>query len=192
MAECVVLASGRGTNFVALAEALEKGPHRIQALCSDRKGAPVLERAAERNIPAHHVSFFRRQREAAEEELAMLVGSADLVVLAGFMRILSPRFVDRFPIVNIHPSLLPRHPGLGAIERSFASGDAELGISIHWVDEGMDTGPLIEQHRIPRLPEESFEACERRIHDLEHVHYPRCISRLLDNIESQPKRRKSS
>jgi phosphoribosylglycinamide formyltransferase-1 len=100
------------------------------------------------------------------------------------MRILTPGFVERFPgrIINIHPSILPDFPGLRAIERSFADPKAELGISIHYVDAGVDTGPIIEQHRVERTANLDLASAEAAIHRLEHRYYPEVVVRLLDNL----------
>ena len=107
---------------------------------------------------------------------------AELVVLAGFMRVLTPLFVDRWKgrLVNIHPALLPSHPGAHGIADSFASGDAQLGVTVHWVDAGVDTGPIIAQRSFDRESGMTLEQAELRIHQLEHELYPRVVLEILD------------
>jgi phosphoribosylglycinamide formyltransferase-1 len=185
MGRLAVLASGNGSNFQALAEATAaSGRHVTVLLVCDRIKAPALGRAAALGIPLVYVKYPGRPAEEAEAEIdrALREARPDLVALAGFMRILSPAFTRAWAgkLINVHPSLLPRHPGAHAIERSFASGDAELGISVHWVDEGMDTGPLILQRSFTRPPGLSLEEAERRIHELEHEHYPAAALAILD------------
>ncbi|HTP58319.1 MAG TPA: formyltransferase family protein, partial [Spirochaetia bacterium] len=110
----------------------------------------------------------------------------DLVALAGFMRLLTPWFLDAFkgPVINIHPSLLPKYPGTHGIEESYASGDRELGITIMRVDAGVDTGPVILQKSFQREDGETLDAVEERIHALEHEWYPRVIVSMLDAVDA--------
>lgn len=183
MGKIAVLASGSGSNFQALAEAFSFTRHSVAGLICDRRDAYCFTRAAALNIPAVHISYFRRNREEAEKEILQVIGDwqVDLVVLAGFMRLLSPEFVEALKgkIINIHPSLLPRHPGTRGIRDSFEAGDPETGITIHYVDHGMDTGPIIRQEKLQRNPGETLEKLERRIHALEHRCYPETILALL-------------
>jgi formyltetrahydrofolate-dependent phosphoribosylglycinamide formyltransferase len=130
------------------------------------------------------VTYVKGEREAAEAQMTSWLEQAgtDLVVLAGFMRILTPFFVRRWrgKLINIHPSLLPRHPGAHGLEDSYDSGDTELGITVHWVDEGVDTGEVIEQRSFARHAKMTLEEAEFRIHQLEHELYPAVVKRLLD------------
>ncbi len=188
MARAAVLASGSGTNFQSIAEAAAGGrKHEICFLACDRKHAFVFERARLLGIPAHYIGYARREREEAEHEIIRRIEQyrVDLIILAGFMRILSPGFVDRYAgrIVNIHPSLLPKYPGTHGIEESFRSADRELGITVHRVDRGTDTGPVILQRSFLRNGHESLAEIEERIHRLEHESYPEVILALLDAIE---------
>jgi phosphoribosylglycinamide formyltransferase-1 len=187
VADWAVLASGNGSNFEALARGLAGSSHSLVCLICDRIQAGVFDRARRLGIAFHHVSYFNRTRQETEKEMLDLLGRyrVELLVLAGFMRLLSPDFIAAYPdrIVNIHPALLPRHPGLSAIEASFHSSDARLGISIHYVDAGVDTGPIIEQHSFARAGGESLQEIEARIHALEHACYPPAVLRLLDVIE---------
>ena len=109
---------------------------------------------------------------------------ADLIALAGFMKLLSPGFIDKYPgkIINIHPSLLPRHPGTDGIRQSYLSGDTELGVTIHRVDYGLDTGPVIMQKSFNRTGEESLSEIETKIHELEYQYYPAVLIDILDSI----------
>ncbi len=186
MAKLAVFASGTGSNFAALADHIAGGPHTVTVLVTDRPEAPVTERARERGIPTFHARYRGRDRSEVEREIVAELErrGCDLIALAGFMRILTPALVDRFPqrIVNIHPSLLPNHPGKQAIEKSFDSGDTELGITIHIVDYGVDTGPIIVQQSFDRREAPDLEAARERIHALEHQWYPKVVHEVLDRL----------
>lgn len=186
-----VLASGSGTNFQAIAEALSDatrnpGGHRLGLLVCDKPGAFCLERAARLGVPSVVVPYgkggtteVRLEAEGAMTEALERVGT-DLVVLAGFMRILTPWFVGRWKgrLLNIHPTLLPRHPGAHGIADSFASGDPEMGVTVHWVDEGVDTGAIVAQRAFLRTGL-TLDQAEGRIHAIEHELYPETILKLL-------------
>ena len=184
VANLAVFASGSGTNFQALAEALRATSHRTACLITDKKNAFALQRAETLGIPSHYVSYAGRGREEAEEEIISLLESYKIayIALAGFMRLLTPRLIDAYPsrIINIHPALLPKYPGAHGIADSYASGDRELGITIHYVDYGLDSGPVILQKSFIRGGAESLAEIEARIHELEHLWYPRVITALLD------------
>ncbi|WP_455381667.1 phosphoribosylglycinamide formyltransferase [Salinispira pacifica] len=189
MADFAVLASGKGTNFEALADAfVGQSTHSLTALLSDRRSAPVLLRAQERGIPAYYLPYSKSDRTLFERAaITVLRGlGVDLVVLAGFMRILTPLFVSAFAgrIINIHPSLLPDFPGEHAIERSFASGNRELGVTIHFVDEGLDSGDIIIRESFERGDSDTLPQVESRIHAIEHRLYPETVRSLLDGIET--------
>ena len=188
MASLAVFASGRGSNFVALAGRLrEVARHRLTLLVCDRADAPVLERARELGVPARHVGYRGRSREQAEAEMLELLKEhhADVVALAGFMRLLTPFFLGRFagPVLNLHPSLLPKYPGAHGIEESWRSGDRELGISVIRVDEGVDTGHVLLQKSFARTGSESLAEIEARIHSLEHEWFPVAVLRALDSLD---------
>lgn len=121
-------------------------------------------------------------REEYDKELAMILQEykPDIVVLAGFMRILSPFFVNQFQIINIHPSLLPKYKGAHAIKDSFESGDREVGVSVHWVDEGLDSGRIILQASRLRQENEEFEFFEDQLHRIEHELYPKAIIKAIE------------
>jgi phosphoribosylglycinamide formyltransferase-1 len=147
----------------------------------------VLDRARELGIPARVVPYRGRSRADAEADLLEVLREhrADVVALAGFMRLLTPFFLSRFagPVLNLHPSLLPKYPGTHGIEESFRSGDRELGISVIRVDEGVDTGPVLLQRSFTRAGAESLEEIERRIHDLEHEWFPVAVLQALDDLD---------
>jgi phosphoribosylglycinamide formyltransferase-1 len=190
MARLAVFASGKGTNFVAIANALRvESRHAIEFLLCDVAGAPVLERAREMGVPTVPVSYAKVLRETVEKKIVRHLERrrVDLVALAGFMRLLTPFFLGAFkgPVINLHPSLLPKYPGTRAIEESWRSGDRELGITVMRVDEGVDTGPALLQKFFLRGSSESLEETETRIHALEHEWYPRVLIELLDEIEAR-------
>ncbi|HEY7602854.1 MAG TPA: phosphoribosylglycinamide formyltransferase [Gaiellaceae bacterium] len=161
-----VLASGEGTNLQALIDA----GLPISAVASNRVGARALERARAAGIPA---APFEDEAEMADwlERRGVAV-----VVLAGYMRLLSPAFLQRFdPIVNVHPSLLPAFPGLRAIERAVEAGVPETGVTVHLVDEGLDTGPVLRQEPVPVEPRATLV---ERIHAVEHRLLPEVVREL--------------
>jgi len=185
MARLAVFASGTGSNFVALAEALRKGKrHAIEFLLCDVVGAPVLKRAEELKVPTFLVDYRGGTRESIEKKVVRHLERrrVDLVALAGFMKLLTPYFINAFkgPIINLHPSLLPKYPGAHALEESFNSKDMELGISVIRVDEGTDTGPILLQKSFARVGDEPREKIEARIHGMEHDWFPHVIIDSLD------------
>ncbi|TFG62188.1 MAG: phosphoribosylglycinamide formyltransferase [Spirochaetales bacterium] len=190
MAECAVLASGSGSNFEAIVRGLEGTGHRVSCLVSDNDQAYAVVRAQSLGVPWHVVKYASaggrdEARRNAEERVLAVLSQYDirLVVLAGFMRLLTPLFVDAYPrrILNIHPALLPRYPGIHGIEESYRSADTELGITIHLVDHGMDTGPVLLQQSFERKGTETLKEIEDRIHALEHQYYPSVIIDQLDS-----------
>jgi phosphoribosylglycinamide formyltransferase-1 len=189
MADCAVFASGNGSNFEALAERIAGSGHRITCLVCDNPRALVIEGAKRFSIPVLMVDYGSGSREEAENAILEKLRpyAPELIVLAGFMRILTPRFLASFPdrVVNIHPTLLPKHPGTRGIEESYASRDRELGITIHYVDSGVDTGPIILQRSFTRNGTETIDEIERRIHALEHQHYPIVVLTLLNRIQEE-------
>ncbi|HTH13380.1 MAG TPA: phosphoribosylglycinamide formyltransferase [Spirochaetia bacterium] len=194
MAKIAVLASGSGSNFQAIVAALAdpaRNPagHRVALLICDKPGAGCLSRADRWKIPSRVFPYSRGATEADRVSVekamteALEASEIQLVVLAGFMRILTPVFVGRWKgkLVNIHPALLPWHKGAHGIADSFASTDPELGVTVHWVDEGVDTGVILAQRSFPRTPTLTLEEAEATIHALEHELYPATILSLLEN-----------
>jgi phosphoribosylglycinamide formyltransferase-1 len=183
-----VLGSGKGSNFVALAEACAAGkvPASVAVVLSDVPDAGILARAAERGIPAKFVApgAFRTKLDAGAE--AAYVGElqaarVDLVVLAGFMRILKSGLLGAFPqrVVNIHPSLLPAFPGLKAWRQALDYGVKFTGVTIHLVDEGVDSGPILAQATVPVQDDDTAAALHERIQQVEHELYPAAIAAWL-------------
>ncbi|OED34830.1 phosphoribosylglycinamide formyltransferase [PVC group bacterium (ex Bugula neritina AB1)] len=177
-----VLVSGRGSNMSAIIEACQES--RIDAsvvvVISDKKDARALQKAKEKNIEVLH---FREQQQMTE---ALLERKIDLVCLAGFMQILRKPILDVFSrrIVNIHPSLLPKFPGLNTHQRVIDAKEKESGCTIHYVDEGVDTGEIILQARIPVGIEDTEETLAKRVLKEEHRAYPIAIQRVLSNMRS--------
>jgi len=161
-----VLVSGEGTNLQAL---IDSGLP-IAAVASNRAEARALERARAAGIPAAVIEDEIETADWLEEH------GVRVVVLAGYMRLLSPAFLARFdPIVNVHPSLLPSFPGLRAIERAVEAGVPETGVTVHLVDEGVDTGPVLRQEPVPVEPAETLV---ERIHAVEHRLLPEVVREL--------------
>ncbi len=185
-ARLAVFLSGRGSNFEALARAASAGeiPARIVLVASDRPEAPGLARAREMGLTAAGLSAKELGgKSALEERLVELVlgHQADLICLAGYMRILSPSFVARFPlrILNIHPSLLPSFPGLHAQEQAVRYGVRVSGVTVHFVDSGTDTGPVIAQRVVPVLEDDDESSLADRILPIEHQTYVEAVGRVL-------------
>jgi len=184
-ARLAVLLSGRGSNFVALADACESGelPARIVLVLSDRADAAGLARARARGLEAAVEERGGEPRAAHEERLAARIeaAGADVVCLAGFMRVLSPTFVARFErrIVNVHPSLLPAFPGLEAQRQAFDHGVKVAGATVHLVDAGTDTGPIAGQEAVAVRPGDDAKRLAARILEAEHRLYPSTLAALL-------------
>lgn len=185
-ARLAVLLSGRGSNFEALADACARGevPARIVLVVSDNPDAAGLARARARGLESAAFARADHATKALHEAAiaAAIEGAkADLVCLAGFMRILSPAFVERFRtrILNIHPSLLPSFPGLDAQGQALRYGVGVTGATVHFVDAGTDTGPIVAQECVPVRPGDDFETLSHRILAVEHRLYARAVARVL-------------
>jgi phosphoribosylglycinamide formyltransferase-1 len=185
IARVAVLLSGRGSNFVALAEACRRGevPAEIVLALSNRAEAAGLERARELGIPTVVVPGKGVPREEHEARVitALEGANAEWICLAGYMRLLSEGFVARFPhrILNIHPALLPSFPGLEAQQQAWAYGVKVSGCTVHLVDAGCDTGPIVLQRTVPVLGDDTADALAHRILEQEHVAYPTALRLLL-------------
>jgi phosphoribosylglycinamide formyltransferase-1 len=184
-----ILLSGRGSNFEAICDAIAEGriPNAaIAAVISDVADAPGLNRAVERGLPAFPIPRGDLTRGEHEAQILKILDSADvdLVCLAGYMRILSPHFVSQWKgrILNIHPALLPKFPGLHVQRRALEAGETEAGCTVHLVDEGTDTGPTVLQRRVPILPGDTEEALSARILREEHQAYPEAIAKVLESL----------
>ena len=171
-----VLVSGQGTNLQALIDA----GLPIAAVASNKPGVPALERAEAAGIPARVFELERYpEREARDREVAdwLQLRGVDFVVLAGYMHLLTPPFLERFQdrIVNVHPSLLPEFPGAHAVEDALAAGVATTGVTVHFVDEGLDSGAVIRQEPVPVEPRGTLLD---RIHAVEHRLLPEVVREL--------------
>jgi phosphoribosylglycinamide formyltransferase-1 len=177
-----VLASGRGSNLQAILDAIEAGrcPARVAVVVSDRKDAPALERARRAGAKAVHLDpRAYPDRVAFDDAVAEVLRQhgTELVCLAGYMRVLSAEFVRRFPgrILNVHPALLPAFPGLHAQRRALEHGVKIAGATVHFVDEGVDTGPIVLQAAVPVLDDDTEDTLAARILVEEHSLYPEAI-----------------
>ena len=174
-----VLASGRGSNLAALLDRLD-GTVAIVAVASDQPAAPALERAREAGIEAAVFAVEDGDRAARDRRIAdwLVERGVELVVLAGFMQLLTEAVVERLPVINVHPSLLPAFPGLRAWEQALAAGVRETGVTVHFVDRGLDTGPVIAQEPVPVRDGDTPDALHERIQAVEHRLLPEVVLRL--------------
>ena len=177
-----VLVSGNGSNLQAMIDAIEGNQisGKICCVLSNKEDAYGLQRAEGVKIPTEVVSnkdFGTREDFDSEMVRVLSIYNPDLIVLAGFMRILSPVFINAFPgkILNIHPSLLPKYPGLNTHERVLESSDNIHGITVHFVDESLDGGPICAQSSL-EITTRSAKQLEKQVHKLEHKLYPKVVS----------------
>jgi phosphoribosylglycinamide formyltransferase-1 len=182
-----LLGSGKGSNAAAIADACRAGqiPAEVALVISDVADAGILERARERGLPALHIppgKFRTKLDDVAEPAYIAALQNAgvDLVVLAGFMRILKGEFLRTFAqrVINIHPALLPAFPGLEAWQQALDYGVKVTGVTVHYVDQGIDTGPIIAQETVPILPGDTAATLHARIQEVERAIYPRAIAAL--------------
>jgi phosphoribosylglycinamide formyltransferase-1 len=182
-----ILGSGSGSNMQAILDAIDAGTlnARISIVLSDNPGAFILERARQRGIEIGVINcrgFRTKFPEEAQAETAQQLKAAgvELVCLAGFLRLVKRPLLEVFPsrILNIHPSLLPAFPGLESWKQALAAGAAEAGCTVHLVDEGMDTGPILLQEALPILPGDTAESLHARIQAIEHRLYPAAIRKV--------------
>jgi phosphoribosylglycinamide formyltransferase 1 len=181
-----ILLSGRGSNFLALDAAIRRGeaPAEIALVLSNVADAGGLARARELGLPALALPHRGEPDRATHEEkvvAALLDAGVEWVCLAGYMRLLSPRFLDAFPqrVVNIHPSLLPAFPGVDAQAQALAHGVRVSGCTVHLVDAGLDSGPIVVQRTVPVLDDDTPSTLSARILEQEHQAYPEALRRLL-------------
>jgi phosphoribosylglycinamide formyltransferase-1 len=173
-----VLVSGAGTNLQALIDA--RLP--ISAVASNKAGAPALARGSQAGIP---IGVFELEDYSSREErdlaMAEWLGMSDveIVVCAGYMQLLTPPFLDRFRAINVHPSLLPAFPGVNAIGQALAAGVSETGVTVHFLDEGVDSGPVILQETVPVEPRDTPETLHERIRAVEHRLLPEAVRLYL-------------
>lgn len=186
MKKIAIFASGTGSNFDALAQAIDEGHlnAEIQLLVCDQKQAKVIEKAKKRGIET--LVFTAKEFASKADYEAMIVtalqkAGVEWVVLAGYMRLLGPTLLEAYPmhIINIHPSLLPAYKGKDAVAQAIEAGERKVGVSIHYVDEGMDTGQLIAQEAIQLTGREQLEEVLQMIHHVEHRLYPQTLATLF-------------
>jgi phosphoribosylglycinamide formyltransferase-1 len=182
-----VLGSGKGSNFRAIHEQIENGSlaAETRVVISDMENAGILDLAQSRGIRAVFVppgKFKTKLEPEIEEQIVAILKNerVDLVVLAGYMRLVKQPLLDAFPrrIINIHPSLLPQFPGIESWKQALAAGATVTGCTVHYVDAGMDTGEIIAQREVPVLPGDTPETLHARIQIAEHEIYPEVIRRL--------------
>ncbi len=184
-----ILGSGKGSNMVAIADAIAAGqiPAEIVVVISDVEGAGILERARERNLSAEFIppgKFRTKLDDDAEQAFVKRLTEAqvDLIVLAGFMRILKGEFLRAFAnrVVNIHPSLLPAFPGLEAWKQALDYGVKVTGCTVHFVDQGIDSGPILGQETVPVLADDTAATLHERVQQAERRLYPQVVRALAE------------
>ena len=186
MKKIAVFASGNGSNFQCIADAVRTGSldAEIALVVCDRPGAYVIERAKREKIELFLFSAKDYETKAAfEEEIVNRLKEKDVewIILAGYMRLIGRTLLQAYPerIINIHPSLLPSFPGKDAIGQAFNAGVKVTGVTIHYVDEGMDTGPIIAQRAVVIKESDSKEELQKRIQETEHELYPQVLNSIL-------------
>ena len=181
-----ILASGNGTNFEVLAKHFQEGdlPGELALLFCNHPDAPVMDRANRVGVPA--VSFTVKScggKAAYEEKLLAVLQEyqIDFIALAGYLRVVGPTILDHYDhrIINLHPAWLPEYPGLHSIERAFNDHRSQTGVTVHYIDAGLDSGPIIAQCHIPILDTDTEESLESRVHDTEHQLYPLALKQAL-------------
>ncbi len=182
-----IFASGNGSNFEAIAqsEELKQAGLEIEVLVCDQPKAHVIKRAEKYHIPVfvnRLADFANRSdyEQAIIDKLKPL--GIEYILLAGYMKVVTTTLLSAYPnhIINIHPSLLPKYSGLEAIERAYEANDRVTGVTIHYIDEGVDTGPIIKQCKVVRLRNDTEDSLEQRIHQTEHQMYVEVIHDLLN------------
>lgn len=184
-----IFASGAGTNAEALIKKIKQLPGgKIEFVLSDRKQAPVLEKASLYDVPSYLIEK-TADRGLHEKEILKLIDQhrIDWILLAGYMNLISADFLralgqrhqGQSQVVNVHPSLLPAYKGAKAMDRAYADQVSESGVTIHLVDEGMDTGPVLMQQKIPIEKGISFDAFKAQIHELEHKMYTELLEQIV-------------
>ncbi|WOO43234.1 phosphoribosylglycinamide formyltransferase [Rubellicoccus peritrichatus] len=190
MFRVVILGSGRGSNAEAILQAQEDGTlglARVVGVFSDKPEAGILKLGARFDLPAFYLDpgkYKTKLSNEAERHWIEMIDqlSPDLIVLAGYMRVIKEPFLKAFSdrIINLHPSLLPKYPGLNGIGQAFDSDDKETGCTVHWVNAEVDGGEVIDQARVPIYEDDTLEALETRVHEAEHSLLPAVICRIAE------------
>ena len=185
-----ILISGTGSNMVAICQAIDEGrlDAQVKYIVSSNTHAKGIGWAREHGYP---LIVFQKEDYARPEQVDATMAAAfakaevDYVVMAGYMRKVTPMLLDAFPnrVVNLHPALLPKHPGAHAIQDAYEAGDEVTGITFHFANEEYDEGPIIFQHEVPVVAGESIEQLEARIHEAEHTYYPQVLQRLAEGLD---------
>ncbi|WP_438830991.1 phosphoribosylglycinamide formyltransferase [Streptococcus pluranimalium] len=180
MKRIAVFASGSGSNFQVIAEQFP-----VEFVFSDHRDAFMLERAQNLGVTSYAFELKEFENKVAYEEAIVELldqHEIDLVCLAGYMKIVGPILLSAYEgrIINIHPAYLPEFPGAHGIQDAWEAGVDESGVTIHWVDSGVDTGQIIQQVRVPRLPDDTIETFEARIHEAEYKLYPQVLEELCE------------
>ena len=189
MLSLAILGSGKGSNAQSIIDAIDAGKLNARIVCvlSDVPDAFILERARSRGIPAEYVDCtpFKTKLDGAAEQKAIGLlkqHGADFIALAGFMRMVKPGLLQAFPhrIINIHPALLPAFPGLASWKQALEYGAKVAGCTVHFIDEGMDTGPILVQRSVPILDHDTPESLHARIQEQEHIAYPQALQWIAE------------
>ena len=190
-----IFASGNGTNFEVLTKHFQAGdiPGELALLFCNHPDAPVMKRAERLGVPA--VSFTVKScggKQAYEEKVLSVLKERkiDVIALAGYLRVVGPTILDHYDhrIVNLHPAWLPEYPGLDSIARAFNDHRDQTGVTIHYIDSGLDSGPIIAQQHVPIMPDDTVDTLESRVHSVEHTLYPEVLQHVLaDLIEKEKK-----
>ena len=190
-----ILISGRGSNMEQLLKAAQDADYPAEAVLvlSNKANAPGLETAAAFGVPGQaipHSDFADREAFERAMDEVLRDNRVEVIALAGFMRVLTPWFVSRWAgrMINIHPSLLPKYPGLDTHKRAIDAGDSEAGCSVHWVSEGVDEGGVIAQARVPVLAGDTPDTLADRVLFEEHKLYPRALALACEEIMKKPRR----
>lgn len=187
-----IFASGNGTNFEVLTNHFQAGdiPGKLALLFCNHPDAPVMKRAKRLGVPAE--SFTVKSCGGKEEYEKRLLGvlqqyQIDFIILAGYLRVVGPTILDHYEhrIVNLHPAWLPEYPGLHSIERAFNDHRKQTGVTVHYIDSGLDSGPIIAQRHVPILPDDTVDRLEARVHETEHQLYSEAVKQVLTELEKE-------
>ena len=179
----VVLCSGNGTNFENIVTNPLCNKHEVVLMIHNKEKCGAMKRAARWGIP--HIHIPHKNEDLMIQTIRAF--APNLIVLAGYMRILSPRFVGSFDnIINVHPSLLPKYKGVNAVEQALESGDSETGVTVHYVTEELDSGQIVMQHRVPILPNDDVKSLTKAIQRVEYGILPQAIN-LCASAETVPR-----
>lgn len=187
-----VFASGSGSNFEQIVKSAHKGTleAEIRLLVCDRPQAFALKRAEQLGIPSVCLQPKAFESKIAYEQAILeqlKMKEIDLIILAGYMRIIGPTLLTAYPdrLMNIHPSLLPAYPGRQGIQDAFKAGAEITGVTVHLVDEGIDTGPILAQETVAINPDDTIESLEEKIHAVEHVLFPLVIQTYIKKLKKE-------